>query len=248
MTLLQAIETRVSRRKYIPLPLTTEFTEVLDTRIERYNRAAGLHMQLIVDNDSAFRSARKSYGLFSGVCNYIALVAPGALKHAKEKLGYYGELLVLHATSLGLGTCWVGGTFDRDNCRYKTEEGEALLCVIALGPVLAERSLKEKVIKKAMAHKSIPLESLYAADQTPPDWFMDGVRAAARAPSAVNRRPVRFAWIDETASAFVETYADSNPIDLGIAKAHFAVGAGRGHWGWGNSASFIRDDNDASPE
>lgn len=29
-----------------------------------------------------------------------------------EALGYSFESLILYATSLGLGTCWLGGTFD----------------------------------------------------------------------------------------------------------------------------------------
>ena len=73
----------------------------------------GMKIQLIIGNGNAFNGFRKSYGMFSGVRNFIALVGGEIDAVALEKLGYFGELLALRCTALGLGTCWVGGTFDR---------------------------------------------------------------------------------------------------------------------------------------
>lgn len=51
--------------------------------------------------------------MFSGVNSYFAMAGRRADLCLREKVGYWGEKLVLEATRLGLGTCWVGGTFDR---------------------------------------------------------------------------------------------------------------------------------------
>jgi hypothetical protein len=44
------------------------------------------------------------YGKFIGVKNYIALVGPKSSVQ-EERLGYYGEQIVLKAQKLGLNTC-----------------------------------------------------------------------------------------------------------------------------------------------
>ncbi len=74
-----------------------------------------------------FDGLKKSYGLFSGVRHYLALVGNKTDMLTVEKLGYYGELLVLHATALGLGTCWVGGTYDDSCCPVTLEENESVI-------------------------------------------------------------------------------------------------------------------------
>ena len=77
-----------------------------------------------------------------------------------------------------------------------------------------------------------------------PQWFRDGVAAAAKAPSAMNRQPILFSWDPDTGTAIASidpeldgTYALN---DLGIAKLHFQLGAGTGDWGWGDGAMFIK--------
>ena len=50
-----------------------------------------------------------------------------------EKLGYYGERLVLEAQALGLNTCWVGLTYSKQAEHLTIGKDEKLVCVIALG-------------------------------------------------------------------------------------------------------------------
>ncbi len=51
---------------------------------------------------------------------FLAMVGDAAEPHVEETLGYLGEYVILTATSLGLGTCWVGGT-------YRSREAAKLL-------------------------------------------------------------------------------------------------------------------------
>ena len=117
LSLQDAIKTRRSRRKYIPEPLEQSDIAVLQELIDEYNAKENLDIRLVLDNGEAFKGFRKSYGMFSGVNNYIGLIGNKNDVLNNEKLGYYGELLILHATALGLGTCWVGGTFDGNPAR-----------------------------------------------------------------------------------------------------------------------------------
>ena len=45
--------------------------------------------------------------------NYLVFAGPENDPDLDEKCGYYGERIILTATTMGLGTCWVGGTYDR---------------------------------------------------------------------------------------------------------------------------------------
>ena len=53
------------------------------------------------------------YGKFSGISNYLAMIGPKSDEHLDEKIGYYGERLVLEAQMVGLNSCWVGLTFKK---------------------------------------------------------------------------------------------------------------------------------------
>ena len=172
--------------------------------------------------------------------SYFAMAGRRADLCLREKVGYWGEKLVLEATRLGLGTCWVGGTFDRAACPCRLLPDEELVCVITVGHVSAELGGKERFIYRMVHRSTKPLEALYdAGGETPPDWFAAGMRAVRRAPSALNRQPVRFVWRDGAVSASVPDYA-SQAVDLGIAKLHFEIGAGGGSWKPGSGGAYLR--------
>ena len=242
MTLQEAIKIRRSRRKYIPEPLEPSAAARLQELIDEYNGKENLDIRLVVDNGDAFGGLRKSYGMFSGVRNYIGLIGNDADTIYLEKLGYYGELLILRATALGLGTCWVGGTFHRSSCPFGLAEGEKVICVISVGRVPEALSLKEKFIYKLTHRKTKSAEQMYKSDIAVPEWFLSGMEAVQAAPSAVNRQPVMFEYKDGAVTASVEDIAGEGfTIDLGIAKLHFELGAGGGKWEFENGAGFMRE-------
>jgi Nitroreductase family. len=240
MELNEAIEVRCSRRTYIDKPIDKEKVRILENLIGEVNKEGNLHVQLVLNDGKAFQGIRKSYGLFKGVQNYIALVGKED-KCLREKIGYYGERVVLEATRLGLGTCWVGGSFDKKSCNCSVEEGEVLIAVIAIGNILAEHTLKEKIILKAVHGKSKLVTEMYEADEEVLSWFKDGMKAVQKAPSAMNKQPVKFYFKNSIVTANVHEGKDYQEIDLGIAKLHFEIGARGGKWQWGNGAAFTKE-------
>ncbi|WP_160686643.1 nitroreductase family protein [Clostridium sp. C2-6-12] len=239
MELNDAIEMRCSRRTYIDKPIDDEKIRKLEKMIKEVNKEGNLHLQLVLNDGKAFQGIRKSYGLFKGVRNYIALVGKED-KSLREKIGYYGERVVLEATRLGLGTCWVGGSFDKKSCNCIVEDGEVLIAVIAIGNIPGEHTLKEKIILKAVRGKSKKVTEMYEADEEVPSWFEDGMKAVQKAPSAMNKQPVKFYYKNSIVTAVVHGGKDYQEIDLGIAKLHFEIGARGGKWQWGNGTAFIK--------
>ena len=111
MNLLEAIEARHSVRKYIDKPIPQDIIHMLQSKVEECNKLGNLHIQLVINEPKAFKG-KMAYGTFSGVTNYFAMVGMKADDLA-ERIGYYGEQLVLLAQTLGLNTCWVGLTYNK---------------------------------------------------------------------------------------------------------------------------------------
>ena len=228
MTLLEAIDLRRSRRKYLLDPIDEKTAEALQELAKEYSEKSGARIELVFDNGAAFDGLRKTYGMLTGVKNYAGLIARGGDRKAAERLGYYGELLMLHAVAMGLGTCWVGGSFDRGSCPFVLAEGEEIICTISLGYAREKNSLRESIIYGATHRKTKTIEQMMDTDAPAPDWFLAGMRAVQKAPSAVNRQPVMFSYKNGVVTAALENVSTSALLDLGIAKLHFELGAGNG--------------------
>jgi nitroreductase len=112
MELIDAIKARHSVRKYSDKPIEVTKVAELKATVERINADTGLNIQLVLEEPKAFASGMWKYGQFSGVKNYFVMAGPKG-KEAEEKIGYYGEELVLLAQTLGLNTCWVGLTYKK---------------------------------------------------------------------------------------------------------------------------------------
>ena len=212
---LEAMQKRHAVRKYTARPIDAHTLEVLEENIRLCNDESGLHIQLVTEEPKAFGGALASYGKFSGVRNYIVLAGNGKSRHLPEECGYYGERLVLLAQHLGLNTCWVGLTYKKIPDAYALEDGEKIVCVIAIG--YGENEGKSHVIRSYM---DLTVNSIDA-----PDWFKSGMAAVMLAPSSMNRQKYVFEHRDSSVMTRrgIGLYSG---VDLGIAKLHFEIGAG----------------------
>lgn len=227
MNLLEAIEARHSVRKYIDKPIPQDIIDKLLSKVEECNKLGNLHIQLVINEPKAFKG-KMAYGTFSGVTNYFAMIGTKADDLA-ERIGYYGEQLVLLAQTLGLNTCWVGLTYNKVKEAYSVDKNEKLCCMIALG--------YGKEPGKNMKHKTAKQVS-NISDITP-KWFQDGVAAALLAPTAVNQQKFHFEYLGTHDDNIHRVKAEKNfsligytKIDLGIAKLHFEIGAGKENFEW----------------
>jgi nitroreductase len=238
MTLEEAIFVRKSRRSYLNKKIDEQVLAKLNKLIEHCNDKANLSIELIEDGSDAFNGLHRSYGMFKGVRTIIALKGNKKDKNLKEKLGFYGELLVLKAVSFDLGTCWVGGSFHKNNRLFDLSNDESLVCVITLGYTKPVLSFKEKLIRNSThGHVKSP-EYFYKSDTIPiPHWFSEGIKAVQKAPSAINRQKYTFYYNKGIVSAHTENSAMFDLVDLGIAKVHFSIICG-GHFDWGNGGVY----------
>lgn len=233
MTDLEAIQVRTSRRTYLETPMKKDNIQRIKECIDEANKASGLSITFMEDGSEAFNSIGKSYGMFKGVRSIILLKGEKSDLNLKEKSGYYGEKIVLEATKLGLGTCWVGGSFSKAS--LVIPETEDLICVLTIGNVAEDRTLKEKLINHAIHRKTKTVEEFYQSKGEVPDWFIGGMKAVQRAPSAINSQKVRFQYMEEEVKISIPDTHPFDLIDLGIAKLHFELSCGL-HFDLGNPA------------
>jgi len=238
MTNLEAIDNRRSRRLYLPTPIEVDKLAVLQSFIDAYNKESNLSIRFVEDGSAAFDGLRKSYGLFKGVRSLLVMVGKKEDANLKEKVGYYGELLVLEAIKMDLEACWVGGSFDRKSDIVELTDSEELVCVIPIG-YTEKLSFKEKMVHQMVAGKSKPIEKMLVSDVKTPRWLLEGLKAVQKAPSAVNHQPVLFEFRDGVLKASVEDDGKFNLVDFGIAKSHFEI-AGQGRFEPGNNGKFIK--------
>lgn len=226
MTLLEAIDARHSVRRYISRPLEREAVDCLRAKIDECNSKGNLHIQLVLNERKGF-SGMLAYGSFSGVENYIVMAGRRA-DDLDERVGYYGEQIVLLAQQLGLGTCWAGLSYRKVKGAYALDSEEKVACMISLGyPDDAGRK-----------HKCKSVEDVSNAGVSTPEWFEQGVRAALKAPTAVNQQKfyIEYAGVKDgrhcVRARRLFSMVGYTSMDLGIVKLHFEIGAGKDNFEW----------------
>lgn len=227
MTIQEAIEARHSVRAYKEQTLTEEIVKLLEDKIDELNREGELHIQLIRNEPKAFKGTLAKYGKFRGVNNYIVMAGKKA-DDLDERVGYYGERLVLFAQTLGLNTCWVGLSYSKVPGTYVLDEAEKIACYISIGYGETQ----------GVGHKIKTLKQVSNATDTTPSWFKKGVEAALLAPTAVNQQKFSFEYIGisnnrhQVRAKKGFSLIGYTKMDLGIAKYHFEVGAGKENFEW----------------
>ena len=217
MTILQAIDARHSVRAYREDPIPQNVRDKLDACVGQCNTESGLHISVKYDDPDGFDSRMAHYGNFRNVRNYIVLAGKKS-KNFKFLCGYYGEKIVLYAQQLGLNTCWTALTFNKKRVKELVPEGESLCMVIALGYGETQgQSRPSKTFEDVTGVKagSVPL------------WFLRGVDAALKAPTAMNQQKFRFTLKGDEPYAAVRGAGPYTFTDLGIVVYHFEAASGR---------------------
>lgn len=241
--LYEAIKRRHSRRVFTGETIADQSIRQLEAVAQELQREIdGCRSVVIPQHDgSVFSGLRGGYGVIRGAPSYIAFVVDTRAQNAYAKLGYTGETLVLEATSLGLGTCWVSGTFDSSAVArdLSLRQSERVFAVTPIGHSQEKHAVSEKIMSGfAGSHRRKTFDEIIIGPEwnTWPQWALSAVEAARIAPSAMNRQPWLFRLDGKTLSVEVAGkgrgtipagyYTDPGKrLDCGIALCHLAIGA-----------------------
>lgn len=239
MNLTQAIDVRTSRRHFKDQAIDANITNHINSLIAKYNQMDNLNFKLIDNAALAFKSFLIQYGKFRGIKNAIALVVRSDEQDHLEKVGYYGEQLVLNMVAMGLDTCWVGVNFNRKSEVFTIQDGEELVALIVFGYAQDEIP-KIDMDKYGIKHRSsLSIEDITTNDQILPHHVEEGIVAILKAPSTKNKQPVRVDYKNSELKLVVNLRRKDNLIELGIAKAHYCAVNG-GMFEWGNNKAHVK--------
>jgi nitroreductase len=185
-----------------------------------------------------------SYGLVQNAPHLLVGILPEESEGARVDLGYVLEQVVLEATRLSLGTCWITGSYDAERAGDAVTLGpqEVAAAVCALGHPTEEglgRLHTQLIRRLAGGHKRKPLSKIVFSEHWGEAWSPDEgdpslvtvLKHARLAPSAHNAQPWRFILRPER---LVLVVVKPRFIDAGIVMSHVTLAAeeaeARGRW------------------
>lgn len=199
---------------------------------------------IVADADrSGGKRPQGTYGVVKGASTFLVGILTPSEK-GFEDFGYLFEATVLFVTSLGLGTCWMGGTFSSSlfSSMAGLDAGEIIPAVSPVGFVAQRRSLVDAAfVLGAGSSKRKPWEDLFFRDffgkplgREEAGAFWEALEMVRLAPSASNGQPWRVVMKDGRFHFYLtRTFgygmlfpkADLQRIDMGIAMVHFEQSA-----------------------
>lgn len=236
----ESVKKRYSVRNYKEQEVELDKRKAIESFVNSLDNPFGKKVNFHYLDNREMKDEEKlgTYGVIKGAMQYIGTtikLEPMAL----EALGYELEAVILYLAHLELGTCWLGGTFNRKGFAkaMNIEEDEIFPIITPYGYAATKKHMKEIVMRKMIkADQRKEWNQLFyindfqttltkekAGDLEVP---LEMVRLG---PSASNKQPWRI-LIKDNACHFYEYkqpgYSDSFPydiqrVDMGIAAAHF---------------------------
>ncbi len=210
MTVKEAIKMRHSVRSYTDETPTFEFGRNLCSK----------YSQLEAVDPGVIGSGKVgTYGSITGKPAYVAVVVGDEFQ-----AGLQGEQLILELTRYSYGTCWLGGTYNRELAEkgIKLPEGTNVPAVIAVGRATGHKNFFDRIVRTiARSSRRMPIQKFILSGVPRPD-VVEALEAVRLAPSARNLQPWRFVFNDDhTIDVFGSSEDRFMRLDCGIAVAHF---------------------------
>ncbi len=205
------------------------------------------HLITAKDNDRKVLKGLGTYGFIRDAAGYIVGAMQSA-SHDLEDYGYLMESIILQATGIKLGTCWLGGSFTKSGFARKidTRSDETVPAVAAVGYPAEKMRPFESVIRWGMkASNRKPWSELFFRDrfgrplrQKDAGTAVVPLEMVRLGPSASNRQPWRIVfspakpafhfYLQRTRGYYQRnkqlfSMADLQRVDLGIAMCHFEL-------------------------
>lgn len=254
----ETAQNRKSIRTYTSDALSSQDKEKINAFIEYLSMAPSpfdgkVRIRLFdISGESEIKNPG-TYGVIKNAKTYLG-VAAEKCDTAEEAIGYTFEKLILFAQSIGLGTCWLGGTYNKSVFAkaMDVKENEFFHIVSPIGYPADKTHLINKIMRTAIKADSrkpwsimffdknfdTPLSEIQAGD------FAFVLEITRLAPSACNKQPWRivkdgnnFHFYEKRELADENSSFDIQKLDLGIAACHFELATKEK----GISGKFIKD-------
>lgn len=230
MNIIEAMQVRRSVRNFNGKPLPPETVEQLLSFAESTKSPFGGNVTIRLkafDLKGTYKPS--TYGMISGAVDFFLI----GLEHTPESAlttGFRFEQVVLKATQMGLGTCWIAATFKGTDFDAGQEwpAGEQLTIICPVG-VPAVQSIKEKLTRLTLRSNSRkPFASLFFKNNfttplTAEDTFGEALEMMRIAPSSTNSQPWRALVSGDSVHFYYKPKSEASVLDCGIGLCHFSA-------------------------
>ncbi|MEG2290941.1 MAG: nitroreductase family protein [Clostridium sp.] len=230
----EVIKLRHSVRSYENKSLSTEVLKQVEEYISNIENPFDIKIRIrLIESDSANKELKLgTYGVIKGA-NYYLVAACAKENYNFEALGYVFEKVVLYCTSLGLGTVWLGGTFNKGNFASAMEikENEVLPIVSPLGYEGGRKSLLATMFGSNTNKRKSYGEIFFNDDfhtklnKESSGEYYEVLEMLRLAPSAMNKQPWKVLKQNNEFHFYMDGKLEMNRIDMGIALCHFHLTA-----------------------
>lgn len=254
--LLDAIKSRRSTRTFTGEEISKADWQTLMLSLKDLSKRHDVRLSLLKNEYQGKQFG--TYGIIKRPAAYLSCICKKE-KSSLLKAGQALEAAVLLCEELGLGSCWLGGSFNRRDFgnALSVKSGEVIPCVIAIGKSAEKERLLGVVMRLGVkSHTRQPFGTLFfngafdkpfEKDDSPISTAFEMVRLA---PSASNRQP----WRLIKAVDIVHFYLQHAPggekmaydiqlVDIGIAMNHFE----QTMKALGQAGRFAKDDPGIAP-
>lgn len=233
MSIIETIKQRKSVRTYTNKKLSDEQINEIKNFIQQHRAPFGVNARIeFINTDIEEKKVKLgTYGFISGASDYLALIYEEK-PFAEEGAAYLFEQVILFCTQLGLGTCWLGGSFSRRDFKKQInlKPNEKLRIVSPVGYESDEKRFLESLLKsekrKQNPRKPFGAIFFYKDFSTPLTEETAGIYAqplemVRLGPSANNKQSWRVVLDDNVLHFYKTPSAGFSAIDMGIALCHF---------------------------
>lgn len=254
-TKFEVIQRRRSIRTYDKAAIKSEDVDYIRRLIHEQEACKGplgtgsyFHFEPVSNHITTEGEKIGTYGVIKNPSGYIVAITKNK-KNALIDLGYLFEDIIIKLTEKQIGTCWLGGTFNKTAFENKFDmRGESIIPVVTPVGYYSERvRLFENAMRKMInADSRKPWADLFFKDhfanslkEEDVPALRDAFEAVRLGPSASNKQPWRILYHPESNSLdFILEHTpnygggrldfDMQLIDIGIAMYHFESVANEG--------------------
>ncbi len=249
----ELIRRRFSCRQFAPQPIEADKLRELQAAIDSlppgpFGSRPRFGLTAASESDNAALRGLGTYGFIRGATGFL-IGASEPAPHHLEDFGYLMEWLILRATGLNLGTCWLGGTFTKSSFARKIglQTYETIPAVTALGEFTSpEQARRGLVSNLAGATRRLPWQALFfdgdfshPLDPSNAGEYALPLEMVRIAPSASNKQPWRVIKDGQNWHFYLQRtpgyradplkillgLCDLQRLDMGIALCHFELTA-----------------------
>lgn len=230
MNIREIIEKRVSVRTFDGgRELSSEVVEEIKESIAKASAPfEGKYMIDFKKFDLKSPQTPSTYGTISGASWYL-LMGIHDDEMSALAAGYAMETVVLKATELGLGTCWMALTFKGSDFTKESEmpADEPLKIVSPVGYPASKRKILESLTRVTLgSSKRKPMDDLFSEGEfgvplKDDNKFYEALSMMRLAPSAKNTQPWRALVRGDEVWFYYEQKSEASILDLGIGLCHF---------------------------